>query len=107
MEKLLVIPVSTTRVIAVESQRAAGMNFKLTKESQGALVYTVDVLDNKYDGGFEVIKPISRKTGPKEGPFIFWDAPLKINEEIRVWDFKISVVESGTFGDVVKVEKVS
>ena len=34
---------------------------KLTKESQGALVYTVDVLDNKYDGGFEVIKPIFNK----------------------------------------------
>ena len=106
MEKLLVIPVSSTRVIAVESQRAAGINFKLTKESQGALVYTIDVLDNKYDGGFEVIKPISRTTGPKDGPFIFWDAPLKINEEISVWGFKISVVETGTFGDVIKVEKI-
>jgi hypothetical protein len=107
MEKLLVIPVSSTRVIAVESQRAAGMNFKLTKESQGALVYTVDVLDNRYDGGFEVIKPVSRSTGPKDGPFIFWDAPLKLKEEVTVWGYRISVVESGSIGDVIKVEKVS
>ena len=106
MEKLLVIPVSSTRVIAVESQRAAGMNFKLTKESQGALVYSVDVLDNRYDGGFEVIKPVSRSTGPKDGPFIFWDAPLKLKEEVTVWGYRISVVESGSFGDVIKVEKV-
>ena len=107
MEKLLVIPVSPTKVIAVESQRAAGVNFKLTKESQGALVYKIDALDNRYDGGFEIIKPISRTTGPKDGPFIFWDAPLKINEEVLIWGFKISVVETGIFGDVIKVEKVA
>jgi len=105
-EKLLVIPLSDTKVIALESQRAAGMNFKLTKESQGALVYTLDVMDTRYDGGFEVIKPSSRVSSTLEGPFIYWDAPLKLNESVTVWGYKITVVESGDFGDVVKVEKL-
>ena len=105
-EKLLVVPLSDTRVIAIESQRAAGMNFKLTKESQGALVYAVDVMDTRYDGGFEVIKPSNRTSSVLEGPFIYWDAPLKLNESVNVWGYKITVVEAGDFGDVVKVEKV-
>lgn len=105
-EKFLVIPLSATKLIAIESQRAAGVNFKLTSESQGALVYTVDVLDDRYDGGFEVLRPGNRKTGINNGPFMLWDAPLKLNEELTVWGFKIKVVESGNFGDVVKVEKI-
>ena len=105
-EKLLVIPLSDTRVIAIESQRAAGMNFKLTADSQGALVYTIDVMDTRYDGGFEVIRPSSRTTTARSGPFIYFDAPLKLNESISVWGFKITVVEAGDFGDVVKVEKI-
>ena len=105
-EKLLAIPLSDTKVIAIESQRAAGMNFKLTKESAGALVYTLDVLDTRYDGGFEVIKPTNRTTSVLEGPFIYYDAPLKLNESVTVWGYKITVIESGDFGDVVKVEKI-
>jgi hypothetical protein len=38
--------------------------------------------------------------------FVLADAPLKINESIISNGYKISVVESGNFGDVVKVEKV-
>ncbi len=104
-EKFLVIPLSSTKLIAIESQRAAGVNFKLTKESQGALVYTVDVMDDRYDGGFEVIRPANRKTGINNGPFPLWDAPLKLNEELAVWGYKIKVIETGTFGDVIRVEK--
>ena len=105
-EKLLVIPLSDTKAIAIESQRAGGMNFKLTKESEGALLYTVDVMDTRYDGGFEVIKPKNRTSSTIEGPFIFWDAPMKLNESIEVWGYRVTVVEAGAFGDVVKVEKI-
>ena len=82
------------------------MNYKLTSESQGALVYTLDVMDTRYDGGFEVIRPSNRTTTAKEGPFIYYDAPLKLNESVTVWGYKITVVEAGDFGDVVKVEKI-
>ena len=33
------------------------------------------------------------------------DAALKVGEFISVWGYKVTVIESGEFGDVVKVEK--
>jgi hypothetical protein len=35
------------------------------------------------------------------------DAPLKLNESIISNGYKISVVESGNFGDVIRVEKIA
>lgn len=32
-------------------------------------------------------------------------AALKVGEFISVWGYKVTVIESGEFGDVVKVEK--
>jgi hypothetical protein len=34
------------------------------------------------------------------------DAALKVNESVTIWGYKITNVETGDFGDVVKVEKV-
>lgn len=102
--KLLVLPVSNTKVVVVESIRAAGLNYMLPKESEGALVYTVDtsIADSEY--GFKVIsgskKPISRQ------PFILSDAPLKKGQSVTVEGVKITNVEWGEFGDVIKVEPV-
>ena len=102
--KLLVIPISSTKVVVIESIRAAGLNYMLPKESEGALVYTVDtsIADSEY--GFKVIsgskKPISRE------PFILSDAPLKKGQSVSVEGVKITNVEWGEFGDVIKVEPV-
>lgn len=104
-EKLLVIPLSSTRAIAIESERAAGMNFKIPEIARGALVYTLDTLDTRFDAGITVIRPENR-TGPIQlGTFILADAPLKSGESLTVWGYKISVIESGDWGDVIKVEK--
>ena len=100
--KLLVVPISETKVVVVESIRAAGLNYMLPKESEGALVYTVDtsIADSEY--GFKVIsgskKPISRQ------PFILSDAPLKKGQSVVIEGIKITNVEWGEFGDVIKVE---
>lgn len=106
-EKMLVIPLSSTKAIVVESQRAAGLNFKLPKISQGALIYTLDTTISTYDGGINVIRPTNR-TGSIYGSngVVLGDAPLKLNENITIQGHRITVIESGAFGDVVKVEKV-
>jgi hypothetical protein len=53
-----------------------------------------------------VLRPSSRTTSVLDvRNFALADAPLKIGESIVSNGFKISVVESGDFGDVVKVEK--
>jgi len=104
-EKGLVIPISNTKVVVIESTRAAGFNFKLPSEAQGALVYVVDASNKNHGEGINVIRPQSRKGTIYETSFVFSDAPLKLNESLVVEGYRISVIESGDFGDVIKVEK--
>ena len=105
-EKVVVVPLSNTKVIVIESMRAAGINFKLPVSYRGALVYVVDAASTAHAGGINVIRP-SQRTGSVNGPygFVLADAPLKNGESLTVEGHKITVVESGAFGDVVKVEK--
>ena len=105
-EKLLVIPVDSTKVLVIESMRAAGFNLKLPKISEGALVYLVDIAKTEHGRGINVLRPTNRTGSIYEmRDFVLSDAPLKIGDSITANGYKISVIESGDFGDVVKVEK--
>jgi hypothetical protein len=105
-EKMLVIPVDSTKVLVVESMRAAGFNLKLPKISEGALVYLVDITKTGHGRGINVLRPSSRTSSIYERrDFALSDAPLKLGESITSNGFKITVVESGDFGDVIRVEK--
>jgi hypothetical protein len=105
-EKGLVIPISPSKVIVVESMRASGFNYKLPKNMEGALVYIVDTSKNDHGRGINVVRPQNR-TGSiySNQQFALSDATLKLNESIILEGVKISVIERGAFGDVVKVEK--
>ena len=106
-EKGLVIPISPSKVIVVESMRASGFNYKLTKNMEGALVYVVDTSKNDHGRGIIVIRPQNRTGNIYSNPrFALSDATLKLNESVTLQGVKISVVERGAYGDVVKVEKV-
>ena len=105
-EKMLVIPLSKSKALVVESQRQAGQNFKLTKESIGALVYVVDASVSAHGKGINVIRPEIRTTNQNQTSFVYSDAPLKLGESLATNGFKITVIETGNFGDVVKVERV-
>ena len=98
-EKLLVLPVNETRVVVIESMRSYGYNYKLGRESQGALVYIIDTSRNGYHEGEHVVVPAGRSF---DG---YMDAPLKQGESITVEGYTISIVEAGLFGEVVRVEK--
>ena len=102
-QKLVVVPLSQSKVLVVESMRSAGYNYKLPKNNQGALVYTVDVSKTAHGEGTDVYRPDNRPFEPRDGRKV--DAPLKKGESITVSGVKISVINSGTFGDVIKVEK--
>jgi hypothetical protein len=107
-QKLLVIPLSNTKVIAIESKRAAGVDFKLNNTQQGALVMVANSLIGGHAAGLNVIRPPMRKGSiysNTRGGFVFEDAPMKQGESMVVEGYKISVIESGAFGDVIKVEK--
>jgi hypothetical protein len=104
--KLLIIPISEYKGIAIESIRNVGYNTQLPRESNGALVYSIDLTNEVFGGGLNVFRPVSRlnsaSTYPAPG-----DDTLKFGDYVTINGYKISVIESGDFGDVVKVEKVS
>jgi hypothetical protein len=101
-EKLLMIPISDHQAIAVESIRRSGFNYKLSDYKLGALVYIIDTkqMDVKMNGneGIEVV------SNPNKS---FVKLPLLPGEFLDVNGYKITVLESGEFGDVVQVEPIN
>lgn len=103
--KGVVIPLSKTEAIVVESRRRLGYDALLGKESQGALVYRIDTSKSGNEGS----SPI-KVIGPKRMTFkppMQWsvDAPLKLGESVEWAGWTIKVLESGKFGDVISVSK--
>jgi hypothetical protein len=87
----------------LESIRPAGLYYKIPKASQGVLVYTVDLNVKERDIGMKLVLPKNRN--PNKGPFFLAEAPLRVGESINSDGVIITIIESGTFGDVIKVEK--
>jgi hypothetical protein len=73
----------------MESRRALGFDTALASRNDltGLVVYTLDSKVPYRRSPVKVIKV------------------LKVNESVVVGGFKVTNIESGTFGDVVKVEK--
>jgi hypothetical protein len=88
--KGVVIPLNSTEAVIVESRRAIGFDTALSSSPDllGAVVYT---LDSKVPYRRTPVKVVQ---------------VLKNNNSVVVSGYKITVLESGDFGDVVKVEKV-
>ena len=101
-QKMVVVPFSSTEAIVVESIRATGLNYKLSSSEQGALVYAIDMKDLRYDFGFEVQLPKERESIRHR--YAMGHAPLKKGESLTYKGVKITNVEWGSFGDVIRVE---
>jgi M6 family metalloprotease-like protein len=99
--KMVVIPISKYKAVIVESRRNLGFDVNLGTANEGALVYTVDTTIPYRKSTMKLV-PSPSATDTK------WrrDAALKLNESVTIWGYKITNVETGDFGDVVKVEKV-
>ena len=106
LSKMVVIPITKTRALVVESIRAKGLSYRYPTASLGALVYEVDVSDNRHEFGYKVVYPDKRR--PIAGSrYPMEDAPLKLGESLTYEGVKITNVEWGDFGDVIKVEPVA
>jgi len=107
-----IIPLSPTTGIFIESHRNTGYNYKNDPRTNGVLVYTIDVTRlegnskmRPFGYGLTALKPEGRSEKSWAYNMALGDATLKQGEWITVQGFKITVVESGDFGDVIKVEK--
>lgn len=102
--KAVVIPISPTKVVVVESLRPGGLFYKHPVQSQGVIAYEIDLTKSENGYGMKLSLPIGRTIERNE--LFMASAPLKQGESTLNNGYKITVVESGTFGDVIKVEKV-
>jgi hypothetical protein len=102
-EKLLMVPLSGSDYLAVESIRPYGYSFKIPKCQQGALVYVA----SRYGGGWDertIHIPSTNKKKKCSGQSISEKGALIKGDSVSYGGVKITVVESGDFGDVVRVE---
>jgi hypothetical protein len=110
-KKLIVLRVSANEVIVLESMRAGGLNYKMPKWMEGVLVYGIDNSTVGQHTGTFVLKPegrsiLSPTLSGLSRKFINSDVAFKQGESTVYKGYKITVIESGDFGDVIKVEKV-
>jgi M6 family metalloprotease-like protein len=105
-QKVLIIPTGKHTALAVESMRSVGYNSLIPKSHMGALVYSIDLTKNDFGAGLNVIRPKTRMNSSTSYPLPGDDA-LRKGDSISIKGYKFTVIESGDFGDVVKVEKIS
>lgn len=108
-DKMVVIPLGNSKAIIIESQRAEGINYKLPQISEGALVYIVDMSLTNHADGIRLVLPknktmIVADNMNYKSPGHNSNASLKLGEIAEYNGIKIQVVESGAFGDVIKIE---
>jgi hypothetical protein len=98
--KMVVIPISKYKAVIVESRRNLGYDVNLGSANEGAIVYTLDTTIPYRKSTMKLVpSPSATDTTWRR------DAALKLNESVSIWGYKITNIESGDFGDVVKVEK--
>ena len=96
-QKSVMIPLSDTKMLVMESRRNEGLDILSAKE-EGLIVYTVDVSIGQLGGGY-VIHPRSGFTDTQG----FTDAALHAGDSITVDGVKITVTAADKNGDTVKV----
>jgi hypothetical protein len=103
--KAIIIPISSTKVIVVESIRPVGLHYKIPQKLQGVLVYEIDLTKNQHGMGMKLSLPINRKlnSNPFAFDFFLGDAPLRMGDRTETNGYSIEVVEAGNFGDVIKI----
>ena len=102
-EKLLMVPISSSDYLAVESVRPYGFSYKVPKCQLGALVYVAHLYGQGYSEKTIHVPSTNKKKGcPGRGASE--KGALLNGDSVSYGGVKISVVEAGDFGDVIRVE---
>jgi len=110
--KAVLIPLSDGKALEIESFRSTGWNWKFPTFYSGARVQLIDRTETRFGYGVYLLRS-DNKAGTRDGTFgkngktNLYDAALKLNESLTAYGVKISVIEAGNFGDVIKVEKAA
>lgn len=94
-QKAVVIPISDTKAVVVESRRASGIDVNLAKA--GALVYTVD---SSIQSGYGPIQVYPK--GGSSDPYMTLSTRAA-GESVTVSGMKVEVISSDSTGDTVRI----
>jgi len=72
-------------------------------KSNGVLIYVVDLEQPGHGLGMKLVLPTNRNPNPNN--FFLQEGTFREGESVVILGNRISIVESGTFGDVIKVER--
>ena len=95
--KAVMVPISKTKAVVIESRRALGIDSKLAKS--GALVYVVDSTNQSGLGPVQVY-PSDVTSDPR-----YLKAPRTVGEKITVEGITVTVTQSNESGDTVEISK--
>ena len=95
--KAVIVPITSTKVVVVESRRPLGIDRNLKKS--GALVYVVDSAVESGLGPIQVY-PVDTKNDPQ-----FTQAPRAAGESVEIEGLNIKVINSTITGDTVTISK--
>ncbi|MEN9748650.1 MAG: hypothetical protein RLZZ603_1342 [Actinomycetota bacterium] len=101
--KLAVVPINDHQWLAIESQRAGGINYMLGQQSEGVLVYLIDTATGDRESSVRMVLKAGYKIG--NSSFLLGDEPMKKGEYTSFGNVTVSVIESGAFGDVVRIQR--
>ncbi len=95
--KAVIVPLSRTKALVVESRRAIGLDSKIAKT--GALVY---IVDSSVQSGYGPVKiyPSSVLTDPR-----YLQAPRAVGESVTVEGITVSVTSATSAGDTVSIKR--
>lgn len=95
--KAVIVPLTRTKALVVESRRAIGIDNKIAKS--GALVYIVDSSVQSGNGPVKVY-PNSVSTDPR-----YLQAPRAVGESVTVEGITVSVTSASSAGDTVSITR--
>ena len=95
--KAVIVPISSTKAVVIESRRATGIDSALSKS--GALVYLVD---SSIQSGLGPVKvfPSDLVNDPR-----YLKAPRALGESVTVEGVTIKVIQSDASGDTVEINR--
>jgi hypothetical protein len=102
--KAVIVPISATKVVAAESIRPAGLHYKVAQQYQGVLVYEVDLTKTEHGMGMKLSLPTNRNVNNRSA-FFMADASLRKGDSTTSNGITFTILESGSFGDVIKISK--
>ena len=82
-----------------------GLHYKVPSNAQGVLVYEIDTTKSEHGMGMKLSLPSSRPVTNESKPFFLAAASLKKGESTTSNGYVFTVLDAGTFGEVIKISK--